>query len=86
MYKYHCTLAVEPLAQLSSQITASYSMHYLRPLPTSSITFVSLKGMSHYCLLLGCQLSSLGIAHEVSRGEKPFKPFSTLTYTSAQSA
>ena len=72
VYINRCTSAVEPKARLSSQIAAYYPVHYLRPLSALPFTFVSLKGTSHYCLLLGHQSSSSGIAYRVSIGVTAF--------------
>jgi hypothetical protein len=47
-------------------------VHYLRPLSALPFTFVSLKGTSHYCLLLGHQSSSSDIAYRVSIGVTAF--------------
>jgi hypothetical protein len=47
-------------------------MHFLRPLSALPFTFILLKGVSHYRLLLGCQLSSSGIVQQVSVGATAF--------------
>jgi hypothetical protein len=62
-------------------------MHYLRPLSTLPSTFVLLKGASHYHLLLGCEASSSGIAHQVSVGVTAFAiTLLPHLWTSARSA